>query len=291
MKRFKNILVVIDGATPNEPVVERAVILAQRNRARLTVVDTVAELPREVPGPGTPELPADAREPVIDIIEEWPSDATPPVGPDPSPPLPSPPGEWPYETQVPVSEPPVAIQEYIIEEENRRLEHWVDFIRRSGVQVSGEVLYGTPFLQIIRDVLRHERDLVMTTAEGGGALMEKLFGSTTMNLMRKCPCPVWVVKPTQPERYTRILAAVDPNPPDEERQALNIQIMDLATALARLEQSELIVVNTWVFASEFNFTHLQPSVNMIHILVKGPFKQLYCIIWPACSRWYPIFPS
>ena len=250
MKRFKNILVVIDGETENMAVVERAVILAQRNRARLTVVDTVAELPRQMPRPITPKLPADAEEPVIDIIEEWPPDAIPPVRPEPTTTLPSPPGEWPHETQIPVGEPAVAIQEYIIEEESRRLEQWVDFIRRSGVQVSGKVLYGTPFLQIIRDVLRNERDLVMTTAEGGGALREKLFGSTTMNLMRKCPCPVWVVKPSQPERYIRILAAVDPNPLDKERQALNIKIMDLATALARLEQSELIVVHTWVFAHE-----------------------------------------
>lgn len=250
MKRFKNILVVIDGATPNEAVVERAVILAQENRARLTVVDTVAELPRQVVKPVTPEPPAEAEEPLIDIIEEWPSDEAPPVRPDPSATLPSPPGEWPAEDQLPVSKLAVEIQEHIIEEESRRLEQWVDFIRQGGVQVSGKVLYGTPFLQIIRDVLRNEHDLVMTTAEGGGALREKLFGSTTMNLMRKCPCPVWVVKPTQPERYSRILAAVDPSPPDEERQALNIQIMDLATALARLEQSELIVVHAWVFANE-----------------------------------------
>jgi hypothetical protein len=34
------------------------------------------------------------------------------------------------------------------------------------------VLHGTSFLQIIREVLRNEHDLVMITAEGRGGLKE-----------------------------------------------------------------------------------------------------------------------
>ena len=70
MQRFKNILVVVDEKTENRVVVERAVILAQRNRARLTVVNTVRELPRQAPVPDVPEPLVD-----IDIVEEWPPDA------------------------------------------------------------------------------------------------------------------------------------------------------------------------------------------------------------------------
>ena len=64
-------------------------------------------------------------------------------------------------------------------------------------------------------------------------------------LMRKCPCPVWVVKPGQHERYARILAAVDTDPDDASKDALNRTIMELATSLAQLEQSELHVVHAW----------------------------------------------
>ena len=126
------------------------------------------------------------------------------------------------------------------------------------------MLYGTPFLEIIREVLRNEHDLVMTTAEGRGGLKERLFGSTTMHLMRKCPCPVWVIKPSQPERYTRILAAVDPAPLDEGQFAVNIKIMDLATSLARRQQCELVVVHTWTFAAEHSLRsgYVGPSVEV-----------------------------
>jgi len=250
MQRFKNILVVVKEKTENKTVVERAVTLAQRNEARVTVVNIVNELPRQSPRPLTTELPADAPGQVFDIIEEWPPDADPPITPEPSATIQESLSEWPPGAEMPVTEPAVVIRERIVEEKSQRLEQWGDFVRRSGVQVSGKVLYGTPFLEIIREVLRNEHDLVMTTAEGRVDLKERLFGSTTMHLLRKCPCPVWVVKPSPPEQCTRILAAVDPNPLDEERQALNIKIMDLATSLARRQQSELVVVHTWTFPVE-----------------------------------------
>ena len=120
---------------------------------------------------------------------------------------------------MPVTDAAVVIREYIVEGESQRLEQWVDFVRRRGAPVGGKMLYRTPFLEIIREVLRNEHDLVRTTAEGRGGLQDRLFGSTTMHLMRKSPCPVWVVGPTQPERCTRILAAVDPVPLDEEQYA------------------------------------------------------------------------
>jgi nucleotide-binding universal stress UspA family protein len=135
-------------------------------------------------------------------------------------------------------------------QEGQRLDQWAEYAQRRGVQVDTEILYGTPFLEIIRLALRRDHDLVMTTAQGRSNLRERVFGSTTMHLMRKCPCPVWVVKAAYPEWQTRILAAVDPSPHDEERQALNVRIMDLATSLARLEQRELVVVHAWTFPVE-----------------------------------------
>jgi nucleotide-binding universal stress UspA family protein len=71
-----------------------------------------------------------------------------------------------------------------------------------------------------------------------------------MHLMRKCPCPVWVVKTSQPDWHERILAAVDPRPDDKERHALNVKIMDLATSLAGREGSVFTVVHAWRLPGE-----------------------------------------
>jgi universal stress protein E len=106
-------------------------------------------------------------------------------------------------------------------------------------------MYGIPFIEIIQEVLRSQHDLVMTTAEGRMGLKDTLFGNTTMHLMRKCPCPVWVIKPGQPRQFGRILAAVDLVQDDKDRTALTTKIIELATSLARLGQSELLIVHAW----------------------------------------------
>ncbi len=51
-------------------------------------------------------------------------------------------------------------------------------------------------------------------------------------LMRKWPCPVWINKPIEHKRYTRIMVAVDPATWDPTKAGLNTVIMELATSLA-----------------------------------------------------------
>ncbi len=120
-------------------------------------------------------------------------------------------------------------------------------IRQQGVDVTSKIVTGTPFLEIIRQVLREKHDLVILAAEGKRGLKERLFGSTSMHLMRKCPCPVWVVKPEKKPKYKRILAAVDTATEflEPSRDSLNPLAMNLASSLAWMDNSELHVVQVW----------------------------------------------
>ena len=132
----------------------------------------------------------------------------------------------------------------IAAERRKHLERLIWGIRHEGLEVSAAVLEGIGFLEIIRTVLREKHDLVIMTAESSNTSI--LFGSTSMRLMRKCPCPVWVTQPDQPrDNYSRILATVDTYTSGEENDALNTLIMDLATSLARIDQSELHIVHAW----------------------------------------------
>jgi universal stress protein E len=132
----------------------------------------------------------------------------------------------------------------------QRLENLAAAAGKEGVAVERRLLCGTPHLEVIREVLRNSHDLVMVVAEGKGGLTEALFGATTMKLLRKCPCPVWVMKGTQQGRYARIMAAVDLKPSGEESGDLNDKIMDLAVSMARMEGSELHVIHAWTFYAE-----------------------------------------
>jgi len=55
------------------------------------------------------------------------------------------------------------------------------------IEIQTKVLIGTPFLEIIREVLRNGQDLVIKMAESG-SLLDQVFCSDDMHLLRKCLC-------------------------------------------------------------------------------------------------------
>lgn len=113
-----------------------------------------------------------------------------------------------------------------------------------------DIAFGIPFLKIIQNVQKYKFDLVIKVAEGKCGLKEKLFGTTSLHLMRKCPCPTWILKPGKIKGYKKILAAVDPMDPDPVKDSLNKKIMELATSMAEIEHAELHVVHNWQFLEE-----------------------------------------
>ena len=131
-----------------------------------------------------------------------------------------------------------------------------------GIDVVINVVEGVSFLEIIRQVLREQHDLVITTAEEVKGIRPRLFGTTSMHLMRKCPCPVWVVKRAQTRPYTRILAAVDPSTRDPERDSLNPKILQLAGSMARMEAAELQIVHVWHLFGESYVSNRMSEQNI-----------------------------
>jgi universal stress protein E len=106
-----------------------------------------------------------------------------------------------------------------------------------------KVLTGIPFIEIIKQVLRGNHDLLIKPAEIPGNRITSL-GSTDMHLLRKCQIPIWIVKPTHRKKYRRIMAAIDPDPM-EQNAKLNTLILELATSLAEREIAELHAVTAW----------------------------------------------
>ncbi len=113
------------------------------------------------------------------------------------------------------------------------------------VKIQLKVIIGREFIEIVKEVLRNNHDLVIKTARGMSGRIDILFGSTAMHLLRKCPCPVWLIKPEQEQSYHRIMAAVDVEPSMVEDNHLNNKIMQLATSLAQTENSELHIIHVW----------------------------------------------
>ena len=189
MQQFKNILLIVKPEVEESVALERAVSLAKKNEARLTILSVLNK----------------------------------------------PPGLSHNES----------VLEQLLASSISECKEWLRglLIQHEDIEVKINVVVGTHFLEIIRQVLREEHDLLITTAEDKQGFRTRLFGTTSMHLMRKCPCPVWVIKGTQAQPFKRILAAVDPTDRHLKRDSLNPLILRLAASLARKEAAELHIIH------------------------------------------------
>jgi len=195
MKRFKNILCVVEPDEACMSVLERAVTLAENNQTSLSVVMGMPEGSSSSAKFQTMMTSA-CEEKLAALVE-------------------------PYQQRI---------------------------------NIQTNLFTDVSFLEIICNVLRNSYDLVIKTPETADWL-NRLFGSNDMHLLRKCPCPVWLIKPESPKSYQRILAAVDVDdnyPPAElkTRHLMNMQILQMAGSLALSESAELHLVHAWHAAGE-----------------------------------------
>lgn len=158
---------------------------------------------------------------------------------------------------------PKDMQALLVRERERRLDAVATSIRDSTggqLTVSTAVLFGRPGVEIIREVLRGAYDVVLKSHPPPNVrAREPLFDGVDMQLLRECPCPVWLVGP-DPPRTGRVLAAVDPNPEDQTEQALNVSILETALWLGHAEHHELFVLHVWhAFGQELLRPHAEDS--------------------------------
>ena len=109
-----------------------------------------------------------------------------------------------------------------------------------------EALVGKRFIEVIRAVLRNDYDLVIKAAENPNWI-DRLFGSDDMHLLRKCPCPVWFMKPGEKTNYKCIVAAVEFDPVNLNTvdDDLNKKILSLSSSLALSDFANLHLAHAW----------------------------------------------
>lgn len=124
----------------------------------------------------------------------------------------------------------------IFDEAHALLNPLVERAKLRGVTAEVRVLMGKGWIKLIREVLKFHYDLVVIGTRHEGLMDRILFGSTAIKLLRKCPCPVWVAKPSEGRGLSSVLVAHDLRPVG--RQALN-----LGVALARSYDLKLSVIH------------------------------------------------
>lgn len=142
------------------------------------------------------------------------------------------------------------LQEMIQQQRHAHLHNLGELAQAAHVPITVQESHGKPFVDVIQAVLREGYDLVAKGADNTSAATRLFSAGTDLNLQRKCPCPVWLLKPEESAERGRIVAAVDLQPDDADHQQLNQLIVEAALAIAQADQRELEVVNTWELAGE-----------------------------------------
>jgi universal stress protein E len=121
----------------------------------------------------------------------------------------------------------------------KRLSRWA--ARNPVPDVKTTVEAGNQALSIINRVITNGHDLVVVTTDE-----DREDQATIRRLVRKCPCPVWIIRRTR-ARTQRVLAAVNPNPGETE---LNRTVLELAASIVEQFGGELHLVHAWQLYGE-----------------------------------------
>ena len=128
-------------------------------------------------------------------------------------------------------------------EEKRLIE---DIILEYNIESEVVLLEGEVSFEIIKHCVSQNADLLIIKDQKKSAIKEKVFGSNTFRILRKCPCPVWVISDSLLDNSTqKVLATVDIMNEELEAIEQNKEIITVAYNFAKLFNGKVHVINTY----------------------------------------------
>ncbi|MDO6692555.1 universal stress protein [Aliiglaciecola sp. 3_MG-2023] len=154
------------------------------------------------------------------------------------------------------------LEQDILNGEKQRLQKLISTLDQN-LQIHSEIRVGKRYLESIRAVLSQQFDLVIKEADKVSWL-DRLIGSDDMQLLRNCPCPVFLMKKDELLEYKQVMAAIDFDSDDDEscNEELNEMIIELAGSLSLSEFATLHIVNAYEV----------PDAGFISLWVEQPEK-------------------
>lgn len=120
-------------------------------------------------------------------------------------------------------------QAALIDDLKQRL---ADIAARLHIDSEIELLSGRVADQIIKAAVLHNADLVVKVADRRATEPSPLFGAVEKKLIRKCPAPVWIVRPETPAPPQSLVVAVDRPETKGTTDELAASLLDNAVAFA-----------------------------------------------------------
>jgi universal stress protein E len=128
-----------------------------------------------------------------------------------------------------------------VEAHKNRLEKMAQPFRDKGISVSTYSVWEHPLYEAVaRHAASVDADVVFKeTHHHHPAPMRGVFSNTDWNLIRTCPVPLWLVKPTEISDKPVFIAAIDPTHEHDKPAALDDAILTISRSLAKITGGEV----------------------------------------------------
>ncbi|HDL7793586.1 TPA: universal stress protein UspE [Yersinia enterocolitica] len=140
-----------------------------------------------------------------------------------------------------------AMRKGVISQRSAWISEQCRFYLDEGISIEIKVVWhNRPYEAIIQEVLKFKHDLLLKMAHQHDRLESIIFTPTDWHLLRKCPCPVWMVKDQPwPENGTA-LVAVNLSSEDPLHDPLNLRLVNETRELAEnLNQTPVHLISAY----------------------------------------------
>ncbi|WP_440877291.1 universal stress protein UspE [Thalassotalea sp. PLHSN55] len=122
----------------------------------------------------------------------------------------------------------------------------IDALNDGNLTIESKVVWhNRPFESIINEVLEYNFDIVVKGTHQHDKLKSVIFTPTDWHLLRKCPCPVLLVKDHLWPENGKILAAINVGSDEEEHQLLNDKITEESLNLSKIIKAQVHLINSF----------------------------------------------
>lgn len=139
-----------------------------------------------------------------------------------------------------------AMRQSVINDRTQWLQSLLSELDTGKIRIDCQVIWhNRPFEQIIEQVLKNGYDIVIKGTHQHDKLKSVIFTPTDWHILRKCPCPVLLVKEHLWPDNGNIVAALNIGSDEEEHNSLNEKITAEAKQLTKVMNANLHLVNSY----------------------------------------------
>lgn len=139
-----------------------------------------------------------------------------------------------------------SMRQAVIKDRELWLSDYLAAPRAGGINIDVKVVWhNRPFEAVVLAVLEDGYDLVIKGTHDHDVLKSMIFTPTDWHILRKCPCPVLLVKDHDWPQGGNIVAAVNAGSQQEQHQSLNQRVITKAQQMAAMLKANTHLVNAY----------------------------------------------